>query len=266
MNNFNITSNTLNLKKDKILVIPTSPMEQYGTFLPITTGIKISTKLATDISKYLSTEENNIIVAPPFFQLSTKRSENINISFHNDSTYENHPLFHLLNSYINMGFNKIMLLSFNLELENTTIIRKITNKLSNDKIKIYEPGSAIMINGIKEIDEFLKDNDVFPEYEVHGDIKETSIMLYLEEKSVDETYKNLPPVRINIKTKKLAGTKTFLDMGATEGYIGTPSAATIKIGKKLYKIYRKKYEESLLSIIEGKEPIDLPMLLKLTMI
>ena len=122
-------------------------------------------------------------------------------------------------------------------------------------MKIYEPLAPYFYNKIVEKREPNVKFDTSKE--VHAGFRETSAMRYLYPYLVDECYKKLPPVYANLFSIK-NWNKTLQDIGAKNGYIGTPSEATIEYGKWYFKEIVNFYVESVLNLIEGKELLDLP--------
>ncbi|HEX08263.1 MAG TPA: hypothetical protein ENG38_00455, partial [Thermoplasmatales archaeon] len=122
-------------------------------------------------------------------------------------------------------------------------------------MKIYEPLAPYFYNKIVEKREPNVKFDT--SREVHADFRETSLMRYLYPYLVDECYKKLPTVYANLFSIK-NWNKTLQDIGAKNGYVGTPSEATIEYGKWYFKEIVNFYVESVLNLIEGKELLDLP--------
>ena len=155
-----------------------------------------------------------------------------------------------IESLAKYGFKYFMICNFHMDLEHIKAIYKAIKKLRK-KVMICEPLSAYYFKG--ELFERTEE-------EIHADVKETSLALYLFPKLV----KNHKIEPFKVKFGLLNSFKKFKDMGAKEAYIGDPSKASKDYGEKLFKKLVEKVVESAYLLKEGK-CIDLPKKIKIAL-
>jgi creatinine amidohydrolase len=94
--------------------------------------------------------------------------------------------------------------------------------------------------------------------EVHADIRETSFIMSKYPHLLDRCYKTLPPVISPDFAKPKALIKTIKELGAEEGYIGSPAKASSDCGDKLLKDAAQFCAQCALKLHRGAELPELP--------
>ncbi|HEC76428.1 MAG TPA: hypothetical protein ENI33_04120, partial [Thermoplasmatales archaeon] len=96
------------------------------------------------------------------------------------------------------------------------------------------------------------------EGEVHADVNETSLALYLFPEMVGNY--NIKPFKI--KFNLINSLKNFKEIGAHEAYVGSPRDATVEYGEKLFRKIVERCTEATLSLRNGKT-VELPKKIKI---
>lgn len=246
------------------LLLPVGPLRPHGPHLPLDADLAIAERIAYDIADHLNKEgRHRIAVAPPLAFAPAAAAAGLAGAFAAEPDAYAAALAAHLAGYRGMGFAFIMIVAWHVPPEFTIATRKALKGLP--PAAVFEPGSVFHCKGIPELDEAVRAEGLDPAYEAFGDFRETSLLLYLDERAVDPGYAALPPVLVNVRAKALAGIRTYAQMGAADGYVGSPARASARAGKKLFKILRNLFQDALVDVLEGGAPPDLPMLAKISL-
>jgi len=248
------------LDRDKTIFFqPISPMEEHGPHLPVGTDFMICRDATIEAMRILKKKKKNLnyILLPTIPVGYSKIARDFPGTISVSSSAIKDIVYGIGSSLARHSFKFLIICTYHMDLMHLkgiyAGIRKTRRKYPF--MKIYEPLAPYFYNKIVEKREPNVKFDTSKE--VHAGFRETSAMRYLYPYLVDECYKKLPPVYANIFSIK-NWNKTLQDIGAKNGYIGTPSEATIEYGKWYFKEIVNFYVESVLNLIEGKELLDLP--------
>lgn len=188
-----------------------------------------------------------------------------------------------LMQYCEVGFKNIVIIIHHFELK---FIKCVINAIAaceskHPGVKIIEPLSAYYYSGEYNlaIERYInskknsqeRQDDIFKSYldidfkkEIHADIKETSLMMYLLPRVVkNEMLAGLQPVLVNPAAEFLKLNFTFKNMGAVSGYLGSPARASIFLGELIFKQLRGYLSESIAGL-NGGAPVQhsVPLFIK----
>jgi len=233
------------IKNDALILVPCGAIEQHGPHLPVSTDTIIAKRLSEGVAENIKSKIP-VLVSPEIWQayngeeIRKKWPGSLTISQETQKSL----LFELTESFIKMGFRKIIFINshgqnmFTLE----GVIRKIADfyniylsyvfeyKISEDFIKINRKSE---IGGICHACEF-----------------ETSLMLYLTDLvDMEKAEKNL--LKYNSKFRNNDGvqgkSRVFWSTWALEntesGVLGDPTVATREMGKNLFEYLVKEISE-----------------------
>jgi creatinine amidohydrolase len=136
----------------------------------------------------------------------------------------------------------------------------IHKAMKTHDITISEPWGPYFYNKIVEKHEPKVGFDTTKE--IHAGFRETSLMKYQYPYLVDESYKDLQSMYIDLNSPRNIG-KTFKDIGLTEGYVGSPARADSNYGRWYFQETVTIFVQAAVDLIEGK---DLPKLPKKTLL
>lgn len=258
------------------LVLPVGPYEQHGPHLPVSTDIVIARYLAESVCETLKMEKDEYfgVEGPAFAYAPAGISDGIGRTPQFTPRSFAVMLSEALSRYIETGFKNIIILVHHFELKFLKCLIEAINdcESKNPGIKIVEPLSAYYYSGeySKAVADFIKSkknseekqDEIYKNYldidfksEIHADIKETSLMMYLQPRSVkSEVALRLDPFIVNPAIEFLKLNFTFKNMGAANGYIGSPSRASIFLGELLFKQMRNYILNYLHSVSAGLAP------------
>jgi creatinine amidohydrolase len=244
-------------EKDAILFLTVGPMEEHGPHLPVGTDFLIAKHVEREAMKVLEKEGVKTIALPSLpigcCRMASDFPGSISVNWKavRDIIYES------LRAVSKMGFRYAIICNFHMDPHHIKAIYSAMDKLKKD-ITVCEPFSAYHYSGNlwPPIDE---------DGEVHADMKETSIALALFPELVKE-WEKLPPVKIKMDGPD-ALFKTMKEMGAEQGYVGSPSLAYEEYGKEFMEKLVEICVKTARSLIEGEmlpsPPKKIKILLKL---
>ena len=276
--------NSLNFDKT-ILCIPIGPYEQHGPHLPISTDIAIARFLSESICETARIEKlDYLCIEGPVISFAPAAvSEGIfSVPALPAKSFEDY-LGSLLCQIAKTGFKNILLIShhFDLKFIKTVLGAIAFCEKSFPKINIIEPLSAyyysneynknlsIFFNSKKNSEK--KEDEVFKNYlninlngEIHADVKETSLMMYLLPKSVKaDKLQGLEPFLVNTTVEFLKMNFTFKAMNAQNGYIGSPALATMFLGEIVFHQLRTHLISVIKCLINGsRSELSMPIYIK----
>jgi len=242
-----------------ILCLPVGPFEQHGPHLPIATDILIAKYLTESVCELPKHDLEKtgcfLIEAPAVTFAPAAVSEGIGeVPSLSPKDFTAH-LGEVLKQYARTGFKKILIIAHHFDLK---FVKSVVGAIGVCEreyrdVVIVEPLSAFHYSGgyiemVKAAVEAKagsdrKEDEVFRGYlsmefksEIHADVKETSLMLYLMPRSVrQDELPHLKPFIVNPTTEFLKLNFTFKSMKAADGYLGSPSRASIFLGEAIFK-------------------------------
>ncbi|EKD93548.1 MAG: hypothetical protein ACD_28C00123G0001 [uncultured bacterium] len=164
-------------------------------------------------------------------------------------------------AFFREGFRNFFVVNTTISPENLKAIMVALEDLNRlDGFKAFDPMPAWILSHKLLLDDYLKQLNIVPENEVHADIKETSALLYLDEEMVKkDLLSQLKPVQVNLSWETLKGHFTFKDMGATQGYVGSPNLAEPGIGKLYLEEGGEYLADAVMAALDGETLPNLPI-------
>ncbi len=96
----------------------------------------------------------------------------------------------------------------------------------------FDPMPLWAFSPNEKLADHLRSLGLLPEQEIHADVKETAALLALDDSLVrQDRLAGLPPVRATPAWEILKGNFSYQEMGAVDGYLGSPNQATPDLGK-----------------------------------
>ena len=227
------------ISKNAVILLPVGQTEEHGLHLPVKTDVFIAEKICEKIAEL---GEIPVIVMPAiYYGYSTKEvfkwpgCPGVKIETFISLVYD------ICSSLIKMGFKKIVIVSSH--GNHTGALEVVVRKIADD-FGIY---MALTIPNVIAKEKINKILEMGWRGSCHGGEYETSLMLYLDEKSVkmekvtDEDIlkidKKFYPGKVFISTWGLQKSKT--------GIYGAPGAATKEKGEKIFNAIIEEYLEFL---------------------
>lgn len=227
------------IEKNLVVLLPIGQIEEHGLHLPIKTDVFIAEKICERIS---DVSEVPVIVMPTIcYGYSTKEVKRwpgcpgVKIE-----TFINY-VYDICSSLIEMGFKKIVIVSSH--GNHTGALEVVVRKIADD----YGIYMALTIPNIIAKEKINKILEMGWRGSCHGGEYETSLMLYLDEKSVKiEKITDEDILRIN---KKFYPGKVFISTWGLQksktGIYGAPKYASKEKGEKIFNAIIEEYIEFL---------------------
>jgi creatinine amidohydrolase len=224
------------LDKDlTIVLLPLSPIEEHGPHLPIGTDIFGAQDIAALAAQNVLRENPEaLVVVAPVIPLGCAP---ITADFPGTISLRGETFFNLMidvcSGLARSGFKYIAIVNHHLDsVHLKAILEAIDTVSSRYPVHIIETAGRILYSGM-EIAEIAKGAELglAMRTEVHADVRETSYIRHSYPHLLKLDPSTLAPVLIDIREGLAQGFNTFREMGATQGYIGTPAAATDEIGR-----------------------------------
>jgi hypothetical protein len=136
------------------------------------------------------------------------------------------------------------------------VMRELIENCSRAELCGISPNDAI--------NQELKILGLEPSNEIHADVKDTSILLDIDETLVKkEMLADLPSYKVNSSWEILKGNFSFLEMGAENGYLGTPSLSNKQLGSLITEEAAFGLSEAVKFTLDGNELPELPMQIRM---
>ena len=227
------------IEKNSIVLLPIGQTEEHGLHLPLKTDAFIAEKICEKIAEI---SKIPVIVMPTiYYGYSTKEvykwpgCPGIKIETFISFVYD------ICSSLINMGFKKIVIVSSH--GNHTGALEVVVRKIADD-FGVY---MALTIPNVIAKEKINKILEAGWRGSCHGGEYETSLMLYLDEKSVKrEKMVNFDILRIE---KKFYPGKVFISTWGLQksktGIYGAPKAASKEKGERIFNAIVEEYLEFL---------------------
>jgi creatinine amidohydrolase len=222
-------------KAKSMVLLPISPIEEHGPHLPLGTDLFAATDMASEAARLVdaSGQGYEMVLAPPIPLGCSATTADFpgTISLRGSTIYQ--VVTDVLTSLTDAGFAYIAITNHHLDPVHMKAILKAVDEVAvRSKALIFESASRIHYSGTHsdEYEQGMK-MGVDMEKEVHAEIRETSFVLHRYPQLVKTAYQRLSPVHVDIKAEMKKGRRTFRQMGADQGYIGSPHLATESMGK-----------------------------------
>lgn len=243
--------------RDQTLVlIPAGSTEPHGPHLPVGTKTYLAEALAFEIGQHLKDSGLRYLVAPVFPYLPCQASLGISGALTISARVASEMLYEIGAAVHRDGFRNVAFIHLSSSPEATKAVLTACDELAQlDGLSAIDPLSTIRFTNPPNITVALREAGVDPATELHADARETGAMLYLDPDLVkSDTARILSPRIVNIQWESLKGNYSWKDRGAVDGYAGTPSAATPKLGQIFLEEIGKIGADAIISTYNGGEP------------
>lgn len=244
-------------KESSIILLPLSPIEEHGPHLPVGTDIFGAQDIAATAAAIACRENRKLqVILAPVIPLGCAP---ITADFPGTISLRGETLRNLLVDFCTgltaSGFKYIVIVNHHLDSVHLKAILQAIDLVSQGHaVKIIETAGRILYSGM-EIEEIRQGArlGLSMKREVHADVRETSYIQYKHPHLLKQDPATLPAVLIDIKEGLENGFSTFREMGARQGYIGTPSCATTSLGKIHIEEQGRLTAEMMARMIDGRE-------------
>ncbi len=222
-------------KKQSIVLLPLSPIEEHGPHLPLGTDVFAAQDIAETAAEYLCKDNQllQVVLSPPI----PLGCSAVTADFPGTISLKGTTLFQLLvdfcSSLAKSGFKYIIIVNHHLDSVHLKAILEAIKTVEKEfKVKILETAGRTLYSGMVT-DEIIKCRELglSTRTEIHADVRETSFIKYKYPHLLKQSPEQLPPVLINVGKEIKKEYKSFKAMGAEQGYIGSPGMASENLGK-----------------------------------
>ncbi|RLF28646.1 MAG: hypothetical protein DRN05_03560 [Thermoplasmata archaeon] len=252
------------LSREKtIFFLPISPMEEHGPHLPVGTDFLTAKDTAKEAIKILNKKKPDLtyILMPAIPLGYSKVGSDFPGTISADIKTIKNIVYSTVSSLAKHGFKYFLVCTYHMEPGHLKGIYLGMKKASRKyDIKIYEPSGPYFYN--KEVEKREPKLGFDTQKELHGGFRETSLMKYQYPYLVDENYKELQSIYIDLYSPRVIG-KTFKQLGIKDGYIGSPARADSDYGRWFFQETVNLYVRSAIDLYEGKKLPELPRPIKL---
>jgi creatinine amidohydrolase len=222
-------------KHRSMVLVPISPVEEHGPHLPLGTDLYGAAEMARMAAQRVDKMGLGYqIVLVPAIPLGCSMST---ADFPGTLSVRGQTLravvLDVLMSLTEAGFRYLAVTNHHLDPEHMKAILMAVEEVSTrTRAVVFETASRIHYSGTKSREhQHGSEMGIDMEREVHADVRETSFVLHRYPHLVRDIYGQLPPVFVDMKAEMKKGRYTFKQMGAAQGYIGSPHLATEAMGR-----------------------------------
>jgi creatinine amidohydrolase len=248
-----------------IFFLPISPLEEHGPHLPVGTDFLVARDAVKEAIKILqkTKPELTYIMMPAIPVGYAHLGSDFPGTISSDGKTVRNIIYSICSSLGAHGFRYVLICSYHMELGHLKGIYQGMEKAARKYgMKIYEPQGPYHFN--KEVEKREPRLGFDTQKEVHGCFRETSLMKYQYPYLVDESYKTLQSIYIDLTSPRVLG-KTFKELGIKDGYVGSPARADADYGRWFFQETVDLFVRSALDLQQGKTMPQLPAKIKLLM-
>ena len=245
-------------REKTLIFFPVSPLEEHGPHLPIGTdfyGARDLAELAVDIICRREPEAT-CLLAPPL----PIGASPMNVSFPGTLSVGGRTLSNLLYdlcaSLAQHGFRHFFAVNHHLDSIHVKAIMEADKRLLADfSARLIDTCALSVFTGMSvKMGQALKERGIDHEKEAHAETVETSFILHSYPDLIKGDWKSLPPVFVDMEEQVKQGKFDFKEMGAVQGYIGSPSNADPEIGRLHLEDWAETIAEIAVRVFRG-EPL-----------
>jgi creatinine amidohydrolase len=245
-------------RENTIFFLPMSPLEEHGPHLPVGTDFLTARDAAREAIKLLKKKNRKLTcVLMPAIPLGYSKiasdfpgTISVSVKTVKDTVYG------ISSSLAKQGFKFMLLCTYHMDLGHLKgMYAGMKKTMDHYDIKIYEPSGPYFFN--KEVEKREPKLGFDTTKEIHAGFRETSLMKYQYPYLVDESYKNLQNIYMDLYSPRVLG-KTFKELGLNDGYVGSPARADSDYGRWLFQDTVNLYVQSALDLHAGKPLPELP--------
>lgn len=257
-------------KANTFVVVPLGSVEQHGPHLPFGTKSFLSEYIAFEAANKLKRQDYSCLITPTLPYMPCQNNSGFSGIFSMSARTFSDALYEIGNSFANEGFKCVFFVNMSVSPDALKAVNTAIDDLNANipGFRAFDPMPLWNFSHDDKIEEFLRGMNIEPKNEIHADIKETSAMLALDPSLMREQISvALPACNVNTGWEMLKGNISFQEMGATRGYLGSPSKANKDLGNIYLNQASNALAESMKFVSEGNElpelPLQVRMLLKI---
>lgn len=215
------------------ILLPFGSIEQHGCHLPVGTKGFLAEAVAFEATPHLKTAGLTPLVAPTFPFTPCQVSAGFPANFPVGARTFSDLVYEIGQAFQREGFQWFFTVTMTISPEALKAIEVAMEDLNKlPTFHAFDPMPLWAFSPNEKLADHLRGLGLLPEQEIHADVKETAALLALDESLVrQDRLAGLPPVRATPAWEILKGNFSFQEMGAADGYLGSPSQATPELGK-----------------------------------
>ncbi len=220
-------------REETVFLFPLGPLEEHGPHLPLGTDPLTAEEMAGRAAQMLEEEDPSsaYVLLPRLWAGHSEGAMHFCGTLSVGTETLKLLITDLCRSLARHGFRKVLLVNHHMDLFHIRALLQAVEEVNGSScIRVVEASSAILFTGEGAAGEQNPSQSGHEETEIHADVRETSFMLHRHPRLVRAWYRELPPVRIRIAEELRQGHIYFDEMGAAEGYMGSPALATAAFG------------------------------------
>jgi creatinine amidohydrolase len=217
-----------------VVFLPISPIEEHGPHLPVGTDYLASLDLTARAAELLQeTDPPLTALIHPGLPLG---SATINADFPGTISIGGKALRSVVVdtclSLARHDFKTIVIVNHHYEPEHVKAIQQAIIRVTRSHgVRAADPLAVAAFSNHPQT--LVAGLDISKE--THADFEETSFIQYKHPALLQDLYRELPPVYVNMALRYAFGQHTLRRMGAVRGYIGTPAKADPEYGRKYFE-------------------------------
>lgn len=221
-------------REETIFLLPLGPLEEHGPHLPLGTDPLTAEGMAGRAAQMLEEEDSaqTYILLPRLWVGHSEGAMHFCGTLSVGTGTLKALITDLCISLARHRFRKVLIINHHMDLFHIRALLQAAEEVNRSyAIRVVEASSAILLTGESggEPESHVTQGS-HEAAEIHADVRETSFMLHRHPHLVQPCYRELPPVRIRIAEELRRGHIYFDEMGAAEGYMGSPAEATAALG------------------------------------
>ena len=222
-------------KEKSCVLIPLSPIEEHGPHLPLGTDIFGARDIAELAANYCCTANPDLqVILTPVIPLGCA---GITADFPGTISLRGQTLYNLVVDFCTglakSGFHYAIIVNHHLDsVHMKALLEAIDTVCRQYHIQVIETAGRILYSRMPLIElQEVRELNLSMKTEIHADIRETAYIAYSHPHLLKTSVTNMPAVLIDVKEGLTQGHTTFREMGANQGYIGSPAMASPELGK-----------------------------------
>ena len=243
-------------KQTSVVILPLSPVEEHGPHLPLGTDLFGAADMAEWAARRIEDQElgYHIVLAPAIPLGCTAVTADFpgTISLRGQTLY--HVVQDVCTALTEAGFIYLAITNHHLDSVHMKAILSAAEQVaSRTGAHILETASCLHYTGLKtEEDETGTKMGLDMEKEIHAEVRETSYISYRYPHLVKGDVSKMDSVFINVREEAKKGRRSFKEMGARQGYIGSPQHATEAFGRLHLEDGSRLIADLILKLLQGK--------------
>jgi creatinine amidohydrolase len=242
-----------------VVLLPLGAIEQHGPHLPLSVDWLGAEEIARRIAPHLSRGGYRPVLAPSIpYGVST-----LAIGWSGTVSLSARTLRRLVGEVVGAladhGFRRFVLTNYQADPDHLRVIGGVVRDLEHGRriqvlVAGFVPGAppenamaTARVRGLMR--------SPAPEFEWHSGEVETSVMLAVAPRLVRrDVARRLPPVRVDFRGALRRGVKRFRQMGAGDGYFGSPAVARAETGHRIMTLRARLIATEIVRAFEEWRP------------